>query len=78
MSDGPVVVVLGHCFGCGRSFTFNPHHVPSYRTDPADPSSREPICESCIAIANERRREAGLEEWAIHPDAYEPITPAEL
>jgi hypothetical protein len=79
--DEPVVVVLGACFVCGRSFTFNPHRVPSYDPsldDPSKPGGRQPICESCIGVINHLRRERGLDEWDVYPDSYEPISPSEL
>jgi len=78
MRDGPAAIVIGGCYACGRTFGFNPHRVPSYQTDPTDYASREPICPTCIVVVNERRRAAGLDEWPVHPDSYEPILAAEL
>jgi hypothetical protein len=68
--------VFGTCFGCGRAFTFNPDHVPSIPirkdgTIGAD-GDRQPICATCIAYANEKRKASGLPLWTVHPDAYEP------
>ena len=65
------VQILGSCFACGRRFTFNPHRVPSFR----DPKSgeREPICSTCIVLVNRSRKARGLEEFVVHPDAYDAI-----
>ncbi len=56
---------LGECWSCGRSFTFNPVLVPSFHG--------EPICETCIAEVNRRRRADGLPEWPVLEGAYEPV-----
>ena len=75
------VHVVGPCFVCKRIFAFNPHHVPSYDPsldDPSKPAGRQPICEHCITEANKARREHGLPEWQIHPEAYEAIPAGEL
>ena len=72
------MIVLGPCFVCKRPFTFNPHTVPSYPVVESDPSTREPICSTCIEIVNARRIENGLEPWKVYPDSYEAISPAEL
>jgi len=78
MNDEARVIVMGPCFVCGRPFTFNPHSVPSFPTDPGDPSTREPICSSCIVKVNEQRRKNGKPEWPVYEDSYEAISPAEL
>jgi len=57
-------LLMAACFGCGRLFASNPAHVPSYEN--------QPICRNCITLVNTKRREQGLPEWPIHPDAYEP------
>lgn len=70
--------VLGHCWSCGRLFTFNPHHVPSIPVLPdgtiggGPGATREPLCATCIGIANERRKATGMPLWHVHADAYEP------
>ena len=74
-TDGPVVMAMEACVACGRSFLFNPHHVPSIR-DAA--GVRRPLCRDCVAIANARRAAAGLELFRVHPDAYEPLPAEEL
>jgi hypothetical protein len=70
------MMVYGMCFGCGRPFGFNPELVPSIpvRKDGtiAADGDRMPICETCIAYANEKRKASGLPEWTVHPEAYEP------
>lgn len=60
--------VLGQCYGCGSTFTFNAEHVPSIPIN----GVREPICRACVELANPMRVENGLEPIVIHPDAYEP------
>lgn len=55
--------VLGTCYGCGRSFTFNPERVPSIRN--------EPICRYCVEVANPIRIQNGLNPIVILPGAYE-------
>lgn len=68
--------VLAHstCFGCGRPFGYNPHRVPSIRIN----GVREPICASCVEIANTERVKRGLDPIVPLPDAYEPMDEAEL
>lgn len=72
---GPVVMALEACFGCGRPFFFNPHHVPSTRDGQG---VRRPVCRNCVALLNEHRAAAGLEGVRVHPDAYEPLPEADL
>jgi hypothetical protein len=59
---------LGACYGCKRPFSFNPERVPSIPVA----GVKEPICASCVAWVNPRRREAGLPEIIVLPGAYEP------
>lgn len=59
---------MGHCFGCGRLFSFNPDRVPSI-TPPG--GSREPICRECVALANPKRIANGLAPIVVQPGAYE-------
>ncbi len=68
------VLAYGACFGCGRTFAFNPVTVPSIRVD----GTREPICEGCIARANEARRAKGRDPIAVAPDAYGPAPESEV
>lgn len=63
------LMAYGPCFACGALFGFNPERVPSIIVD----GEREPICRSCIELANPMRRERGLPEWVIHADSYAPI-----
>lgn len=65
---------MGTCLACKRVFTFNPLRVPSITVA----GSREPVCLSCMTLANAKRKEMGLEPHAIHPDAYEPCEESEL
>jgi recombinational DNA repair protein (RecF pathway) len=62
------------CATCNRTFGYNPHRVPSIRIE----GVREPVCRTCIERANPLRKAKGLEEFKIHPDAYEPIEESEL
>jgi hypothetical protein len=60
--------VIGACYACKRPFSFNADRVPSIPID----GVREPICEDCMAMINAKRKEKGLEPFAILPGAYEP------
>lgn len=62
------------CFSCGKPFAYNPNKVPSIRINGA----REPICQTCVDIANPIRIKNGLSVIVPHPDAYEPMPEAEL
>jgi len=67
-------LVYQPCFGCGVTFSFNPHKVPSIRHE----GERRPVCRACVEIANPQRIKNGLEPIVIHPDAYSPIDEREL
>lgn len=62
------------CCSCHRVFGYNPIRVPSVRVN----GVREPVCRECIERANPLRKQAGLPELVIHPDAYEPVEESEL
>jgi hypothetical protein len=75
---------LGPCWACKRTFTFDPDRVPSIPIDPVtnrpsdlggDPARvvREPICSTCVEIANEISRKAGRPEIQVLPGAYGPL-----
>jgi hypothetical protein len=66
--------VIGCCFSCGRTFTFNPHKVPSIRVG----GEREPICRACMDDLNRRRVRLGMAPEPIQPDAYDPIPEGDL
>jgi hypothetical protein len=66
---------MSPCICCKRPFVYNPLRVPSTS---AITGQREPICETCIGLINEKRKGAGLEPFAIHSDAYEAIAEEEL
>jgi len=68
--DGPVMFVLGQCFGCRRLFTFNADLVPSISI--GIDGIREPICAACVAKVNPRRLANGLDPIVPLPGAYEP------
>ncbi len=58
----------GHCYACGRLFTFNPELVPSVRVQ----GVREPVCLPCVTAANPHREANGLDPIHPLPGAYEP------
>jgi hypothetical protein len=62
------VFCLGLCYGCKRMFSFNPELVPSIVVN----GEREPVCATCVAVANPKRIANGLEPIRILPGAYEP------
>ncbi len=66
--DGPVMFVLGECWGCRRMFTFNADLVPSIPIN----GLREPICAACVAKVNPRRVANGLAPIVVLPGAYDP------
>lgn len=62
------MTVIGPCFGCKRTFSYNATWVPSIRYE----GQREPICRDCVERVNPLREANGLEPIRVHPDAYEP------
>ena len=64
------VFAMGPCICCGEVFRFNPHSVPSTSEITGQ---REPVCRTCMTIANAKRKAMGLEPHPILPDAYEPL-----
>ena len=62
------MMVIGPCFGCGRTFSFHPDRVPSITIN----GIREPICLNCVERANPIRVQNGLDPIRILPGAYEP------
>lgn len=73
-SGGGFAICLGSCINCGKPFSFNPVKVPSIRVN----GVREPVCKPCVETANVERVAAGLEPFAINPDAYDPCREEEL
>ena len=65
---------MSACFGCGRTFSFNPVRVPSITVD----GTRRPICRDCVERVNPLRVANGLEPIVPLPDAYEPVDEYEL
>lgn len=55
---------IASCYVCRKTFSFNPHLVPSYQG--------EPICRDCMELVNAVRKERGLTPHPIPEDAYEP------
>ena len=76
MTGGDWVQAVGPCMVCGGLFAFNPNRVPSHRRTPEAP--REPICRSCMDMANRLRVARGDPPHPIHADAYDPMPAAEL
>lgn len=68
------VTIMGPCYGCKRVFSFHPNKVPSIRVN----GVREPICESCVRIANPRRIANGLPPIEILPGAYDGAAEEEI
>lgn len=63
------MIAMGYCICCNHPFSFNPLKVPSTS---AITGQREPVCEACMTIINEKRLANGLPLHFIHPDAYKP------
>lgn len=70
------VIAVGQCYGCNRTFGFNPCRVPAIR-DPKS-GSKIPICRACIDAANPLRIAKGLDPVVPHVDAYEAIPEEDL
>lgn len=68
------VMCTGYCVCCGKMFMFNPSYVPSISIE----KSKEPVCKTCIEVANSIKRKNSLPEFKIHPNAYEPLDEEEL
>lgn len=68
------VIMHGECIACRQLFGFNPNLVPSIPIN----GVRQPICRTCVDIANPRRIENGLPPIDVLPGAYEPCDEAEL
>ncbi|KKN40332.1 hypothetical protein LCGC14_0734360 [marine sediment metagenome] len=61
------VICYGTCFGCKRSFGFNPNRVPSILVE----GVKQPVCRGCVDRSNPQRRANGLEEIVVLAGAYE-------
>ena len=68
-----VMIAIAPCIGCGVPFGFNPDLVPSVTIA----GEREPICATCVSIANPRRIANGLEPIVPLPGAYAPAVEGE-
>jgi hypothetical protein len=62
------LTVMAPCVVCRQVFTFSPSKVPSVVVN----GEREPVCESCVTLANEIRLERGLTPFEVRLGAYEP------
>jgi len=67
-------IVFGPCCACGHSFGYHPNFVPSIFVH----GKKEPVCEDCMRVANEKRKANGVPIVEIHPQAYEPCREEEL
>lgn len=66
------MLAIGCCYTCGKAFTFNPTWVPSVPASLTETGEKEPVCATCIAIANPERVKRGLPEIKPHRSAYYP------
>lgn len=64
--------VYGRCFTCGTLFGFNPDLVPSLPASVTGTGEKEPVCKTCVAIANPTRVANKLDPITILPGAYDP------
>lgn len=62
-----VMFVIAPCVGCQRLFSFSAERVPSVIVD----GVRQPICRSCVDVANPVRVENGLDPIVPLPGAYD-------
>ena len=67
-------IAISPCFGCGKTFGYNPHKVPSIPIK----GVREPVCGDCVERANPIRVANGLDPIVVLPGAYDPIDEGEL
>lgn len=67
--------MMGRCCICQEPFHFHPHKVPSIRNAAGH---RQPVCQPCMTLANEKRKAEGLEPHPILAGAYEPFHESEL
>jgi len=68
-------LIVGTCYACGKTFTFNPLRVPSFRDQHG---VRQPVCRECMTVVNGKRKARGLQPFEIAPDAYEACDEGEL
>lgn len=60
------VVVVGTCYSCSKTFSFNPVRVPSIPVQ----GVKEPVCKECVDKVNPIRITNGLEPITYSSDAY--------
>lgn len=56
------VIVTGECVLCSRVFQYDPMGVPNYLG--------EPICQFCVTVANQRRKDVGADPIDYPASAY--------
>lgn len=67
-----VYFVMSPCYNCKQIFSYNPHLVPSLPASVTSTGEKEPVCLTCVEIANPERVKRGLAEIVPLPGAYEP------
>jgi hypothetical protein len=67
-------IAYGQCFGCKKTFSFNPMRVPSINIG----GTKEPICKTCVTLVNPIREKNGLPLIIPAADAYEACDEGEL
>jgi len=65
---------MGQCYGCKKTFSFNPVKVPSLTIE----GTKEPFCKDCIDKANVERVKLGKEPLTYSPEAYNACNENEL
>lgn len=66
------MTLIACCFSCKRTFTCNPHLVPSLPASVTGTGEKEPVCKACVEAANPTRIAKGLDPITILPGAYDP------
>jgi len=71
------------CHGCKQIFSANPTRVPSMRIndqgEQVSSGGRQVVfCQNCMNLANNRRKDLGIDVLFVHPDAYEPVHESEF
>lgn len=65
----------GICWLCRNPFSFNPALVPSH---PDEHGVKQPICQPCLKMVNQKRAELGRTQFEMLPGAYDPMTEGEM
>jgi hypothetical protein len=65
------MMLLATCFSCKKPFTCNPDLVPAIPASVTGTGEKEPVCKTCVEIANPKRVANGLDPIVILPGAYD-------